>query len=92
MTESFNVNVGVRQDDEFSVILFNLVLHYIVKKFDIRGNMLTKMVQSNAYVDDVIIISRKLKVLEETLQELDHIAQEIGLIISLKKYKIYGNK
>jgi len=32
MRESFIVNVGVRQGDKLSVILFNLVLYYIVKK------------------------------------------------------------
>jgi len=34
--ESFNVNVRVRQGDKLSVILFNLVLYYIVKKLYIR--------------------------------------------------------
>jgi hypothetical protein len=72
MPESFNVDVGVRQGDALSVIVFNLVLDYIIKKFDIRENILTKVVQINAYIDDVVIISRNLKALEETLQELDN--------------------
>jgi len=29
-TENFNVNVGVRQGDTLSVILFNLTLDYII--------------------------------------------------------------
>lgn len=45
MTESFNVNIEVRQGDALSVILFNLVLGYIIKKLDSRGNVSTKMVQ-----------------------------------------------
>ena len=32
MRESFNVNVGIRQGDKLSVILFKLVLYYIAKK------------------------------------------------------------
>jgi hypothetical protein len=36
MTENFNVNVGVRQGDAWSVILFNLILDYIISKLDIR--------------------------------------------------------
>jgi len=39
MTQSFNTNVGVRQGDALSVTLFNLVLDYIIRKLDIRGNV-----------------------------------------------------
>ena len=82
ITESFNVNVGVRQGDALSVIWFNLELDCIIKKLAIRGIISTKVVQINAYTDDVVIISRNLKALEEALQELDNTAQEIGSIIS----------
>ena len=39
VTESFNIDVGVRQGDALSVTLFNLVLDYIRRKLDIRGNV-----------------------------------------------------
>jgi uncharacterized lipoprotein YehR (DUF1307 family) len=45
------------------------------------------MVQINAYAYDVVTISRNLKGLEETLQELDNTAQEIGLTINHNKTK-----
>ena len=32
-------------------------------------------------MDDVVILSRTLKALEEALQEVDNTAQEVGLII-----------
>jgi hypothetical protein len=32
MTEGFNVNIGARQGDALSVILFNLTLDHIIKK------------------------------------------------------------
>jgi len=32
MTEPFSVNIGVRQGDALSVILFNLALDYTIKK------------------------------------------------------------
>jgi len=79
MTESFNISVGVRQDDALPVTLFSLVLDYIIKKLDIRVS--TTMAHMNACADDVIIISGNLKALEEALQELDNTAQEIRLII-----------
>jgi hypothetical protein len=43
ITESFNINVAMRQFDALLVILFNLVLDYIMKKLIIRGNISTKM-------------------------------------------------
>jgi hypothetical protein len=46
MTEGFNVNVGVRQGDTLSVILCNLTLDYIIKKFDTRGNVSAKWYRS----------------------------------------------
>jgi hypothetical protein len=49
------------------------------------------MVQINAYVDDVVIISRNPKDLEKALQEIHNTAQEIGLIIK-KENKIYETK
>ena len=38
-------------------------------------------------MDDVLIISRNLQVLEEVLQELDKAAQELGLVTSQDKTK-----
>jgi len=37
VTESFDVNVSVRQGEALSVILFSLVLGYILKKSYVRG-------------------------------------------------------
>jgi hypothetical protein len=68
MTKSFNVNIGVRQGDALSAVLFDLVRDHIISKIDIRGNVSTKMVQIRAYADNIVIISRSMKTLEETLQ------------------------
>ena len=92
MTESFNISVGVRQDDALSVTLFSLVLDYIIKKLDIKGIVSTTMAHINACADDVIIISGNLKALEEALQELDKTAQEIRLIIKKRSKYIRISK
>jgi hypothetical protein len=68
-------------------VIFNLVLDYIIKKLDIRETLSTKMVQINAYVVDMDIISRNLKALEEALQELGKTVQAIGLILNQEKTK-----
>ena len=64
-----------------SVILFNLVLDYIIKKSDIRSTS-NIILQINAYVDDDVKISRNVEALEEALQEVDNTAQEVGLLIN----------
>jgi len=43
---SFNVNVGVREGDAMSVLLFNFVLDYFTNKLDIRGKS-NKLVSIN---------------------------------------------
>jgi len=45
------------------------------------------LLEINAYVDDVIIKSRNLQVLEKVLRELDKAAQELWLVISQDKTK-----
>jgi hypothetical protein len=62
--------------------LFNLVLDCIINKLVVRGIISNKMVPINAYADDVVVISRNLKAVEETLQELYNTAQETGSIIT----------
>jgi len=76
-TESFNVNIGVRQDDELSVILINSTALYC------------KEIKYQEYIwyngictDDVVILFRTLEALEEALQEVDNTAQEVGLLIN----------
>jgi predicted nucleic acid-binding Zn-ribbon protein len=56
------------------------------------GNMETKMVEINAYADDVVIISRNPKALEEALQEIHNTAKEIGLIIKKERKKLKKKK
>jgi hypothetical protein len=58
MTQSFGVNVAVTQGNALLVCMSNLVFDCIIKKLDTRGNISTKMVQINAYADDVVIKSR----------------------------------
>lgn len=69
-----------------SVILFNLVLDYIIKKSDIRSTS-NIILQINAYVDDDVKISRNVEALEEALQELDTTSEETGLIINQETTK-----
>jgi len=85
--ESFNVNVGVRKGDKLSVILFNLVLYYIVKKLYIGEIYQIKWFRSRHMQMTCVIISRNLKALEEGLQVSDNTSKETGLIINQETTK-----
>lgn len=77
----------MRQGAALSAILFNLVLDHDINKIDIRGNILTKMVQISVYADDTVIIARSMKALEEALQKLQDAAQGVVLIINQEETK-----
>jgi hypothetical protein len=61
---------SVKKENDISVavhIVFNLVPDCIINKLGIRGIISTKMVHINAYADDVVVIFRNLKALEQSL-------------------------
>jgi endonuclease/exonuclease/phosphatase family metal-dependent hydrolase len=86
-TEKFSINTGLRQGDALSTLLFNLVLEGIIRKLDTRGNISTKLTQICAYADDLVIIARTPKALEEMYLTLEAKARCAGLIVNQVKTK-----
>jgi sorting nexin-29 len=86
----------MRQGDALACILFNTALEKIMCDANIneRGNIFYKSVQILAYADDIDIITRSPKSLQETTIALDRAARRMGLeIIQAKtKYMICGSK
>jgi hypothetical protein len=66
LSNSFTFNAGVRQSDELSTTLFILALHHGVLKIDQRGTIFTKLSQTCAYADDILIVTRTQKKLRCT--------------------------
>jgi sorting nexin-29 len=96
LSESFRIRNGLRQGDALACILFNRALEKIIREANInqRGNIFYKSVQILAYADDIDIISRSLKSLQETITALDRAAIMMGLEINQAKtkYMICGTK
>lgn len=86
-TEKFYINTGLRQGDALSTLLFNLVLEDIIRKLDTRGNISTKLTQMCAYADDLVIIARTSKALDEMFLVLEKEARDAGLIVNKSKTK-----
>jgi hypothetical protein len=63
-----------------SPLLFSLTLEAAVRHLDMRGNISTKSKQLCAYADDIVIMSRTKRPLEETHTVLKQEAEALGLI------------
>ena len=67
LSENFHIRNGLRQGDALACILFNIALEKIIRDANInqRGNIFYKSVQILAHADDIDIISRTPKSLQE---------------------------
>jgi sorting nexin-29 len=96
LSESFHIQNGLRQGDALACILFNIALEKTIRDANIyqRGNIFYKSVQILANADDIDIISRFLKSLQEATIALDRAARKMGLEINQArtKYMICGTK
>jgi sorting nexin-29 len=81
LSESFCIRNGLRQGDALAYILFNIALENIIRAANTNqhGNIFYKSVQILAYADDIHIISRSLKSLQEAITALDRAARMMGL-------------
>jgi sorting nexin-29 len=92
LSESFRIQNGLRQRDALACIIFNIAPEKII--CDANINIFYKSVQILAYADDIDIISRSLKSLQEATIALDRAARRMGLEINqaTTKYMICGSK
>ena len=79
LSESFHIQNGLRQGDALACILFNTALEKIIRDTNINqhGNTFYKSVQILAYADDINIISRSPKSLQEATIALDRGARRM---------------
>jgi hypothetical protein len=88
-SSSFPVNVGLRQGDGLSVLLFNLVLEHIMRKVltqeQMKRTLYTSKFQALAYADDIAFLARSLADLKILLLNLIKHAKEAGLQINEEK-------
>lgn len=87
VTDYFEIVSGVKQGDSLSSIMFNLMLHSILKEIAQGAIIPTKSVQISAYADDVAIIARNVDELRDVFQRMVRIADEIGLKVNADKTK-----
>ena len=96
LSESFHIRNGLRQGDALACILFNIGLEKIIHDANINqsGNIFYESVQILTYADDIEIIGKSPKSLQEATIALDRAARRMGLEINQAKtkYMICGTK
>ena len=91
ITPFFRSFVGVRQEYNLSLLLFNMFLNDIFEQFDsdkcFPVNVQGKFINCLMYADDLLIISENEQGLNESLQRLGKCTEKRNLKISVKTRK-----
>jgi sorting nexin-29 len=74
-------------DIGFRVTMEFVLLHDIIGPLQKRGSIFYKTTQILAYADDIVIISRTLADLKDTVLKIDNKSRETGLLINEVKTK-----
>jgi len=89
LTEAFHVKKGLRQGDALSCDLFNIALERIVRNSvaNWRGTIFHKSVQLLAYADDIDVIGRTQRAVNEVFGSIEAEAAKLGLAVNEGKTK-----
>ena len=87
ISNTFFIDIGVRQGDGLSATLFILVLHTALKNVEQSNTILIRLTQICGYADDILVIARSLPALEALFVELSREAGRVGLVVSPEKTK-----
>jgi len=78
---------GVRQGDDLSATLFNLVLHKTLKNLEQSNTILNRLTQICGYTNDILVIARSLPALEALCAEISREAGRVGRVVNPDKTK-----
>jgi len=70
-TEKFDVQMGVKQGDPLSAMLFSIAMDSILKKMELKGNISTRLKQCTAYADDILITTRTTQAMIRHICEIE---------------------
>ena len=93
VSEPFAIERGVRQGDPISPKLFNAVIGEIFKKADLDNgiNIDGERLQNLRFADDVVLVTKTTKEMEEHLNKLNTESKKCGLKIHKGKTKFMTN-
>src|SRR6202012_5950717 len=90
MSESFEVNEGVRQGCCLSPLLFIIFMDKIIRQANVEGNIAVGEVIMKilAYADDLILLMNDVSELQKGIDCLNVACEEFGMKISVGKNKV----
>jgi hypothetical protein len=78
LSNDFKVEFGVRQGDPSSATLFSVAIDSVLKQLDIKRNISTRLKQSIAYADDILITARNKQAAIGTFEKLKNQSLKTG--------------
>jgi sorting nexin-29 len=89
LTDTFEIRQGLKQGDGWAPMLFNLALEYVIRKppADANGTLEYKMNQLVGYADDICLLGRSARSVNEVYEGMKITAKKIGLNINVSKTK-----
>jgi hypothetical protein len=70
LTEAIDINRGVWQGDPLSALLCSMVVDTVMRNLDIRGNISTRLRETCAYADDLLVMARTRQAMVDTFIKL----------------------
>jgi hypothetical protein len=89
LSGTFKSEIGLRQGDGISTMLFNIALEGVVRRAGVEkgGSIFTKSVQLLGFADDIDIIGRSVRAVKDAYIKLEKEANRIGLRVNEDKTK-----
>jgi hypothetical protein len=90
LSNYFDSDIGLRQGDGISTMLFNIALEGIVRrsKVELSGSIFNKSVQILGFADDLDIVGRGIRAVQDAYSKLEREANKIGLFVNVDKTKL----
>jgi hypothetical protein len=90
LTDTFEIRQGLKQGDGLAPMLFNLTLECVIRKLpaDANGTLEYKMNQVVGYADDICLLGRSARSVNEVYEALKVTAEKTGLNINVNKTKV----
>jgi hypothetical protein len=89
LSGTFKSEIGLRQGDGVSTMLFNIALEGVIRRAGVEkeGSIFTKSIQLLGFADDIDIIGRSVRAVKDAFIKLEKEASRIGLRVNEDKTK-----
>ncbi|XP_065564199.1 uncharacterized protein LOC136029626 [Artemia franciscana] len=94
LTDWFTVQSGVRQDCILSPLLFAIVIDFVLRGCSVSGGLqlnLLRTLHDGVFADNIALFAHESEDIHNNINELERVANSVGLSISANKTKSMSN-